>query len=71
MDALANALILAVRYIDQRHRLHTEDDDVNALETIASALAFASKAERDAFARVATSLGFPELAEQFGSASPQ
>lgn len=45
MDALAKALVLAVRYIDQRSSLHMEDDDVNALEEIASALAFVSKAD--------------------------
>jgi len=71
MDALAKALVLAVWYIDQRSNLHTEDDDVNALEEIASALAGASTGERNAFARVATSLGFPDLVEQFGLDSPQ
>ncbi|AOI61954.1 hypothetical protein [Burkholderia diffusa] len=73
MDALAKALVLAIRYIDQRSNLHTEDEDVNALEEIASALALAvaSTAERNAFARVATSLGFPDLAEQFGLDSLQ
>jgi len=71
MDALAKALVLAVGHIDQRSSLHTEDDDMNALEEIASALAVASTAERNAFASAATSLGFPELAEQFGLDSPQ
>ncbi|WP_174933480.1 hypothetical protein [Burkholderia lata] len=71
MDALAKALVLAVCYIDQRSNLHTEDDDVNALEEIASALAVASTVERNAFSRIATSLGFPDLVEQFGLDSPQ
>ncbi|MCA8274781.1 hypothetical protein LGN17_20035 [Burkholderia sp. AU30280] len=71
MDALAKALVLAVRYIDQRSNSHTEDDDVNALEEIASALAVASTAERKAFAKGATSLGFPELVEQVILDSPQ
>lgn len=71
MDALAKALVLAVGYIDQRSNLHTEDDDVNALEEIASALAVASTAERNTLARVATSLGLPDLVGQFGLDSPQ
>ncbi|RBB36996.1 hypothetical protein DPV79_23645 [Burkholderia reimsis] len=40
MDALA----LAVRHIDQRTNLHTEDDDVNALAEIASELVIAAAA---------------------------
>lgn len=71
MNGLAKALVLAVTYIDRRSNLHTEDDDVNVLEEIASALSVASTAERNAFACVATSLGFPELVEQFGLDSPQ
>ncbi|VWC94156.1 hypothetical protein BCO18442_02112 [Burkholderia contaminans] len=71
MDGIAKALVLAVRYIDQRSNLHTEDDDVNALEEIGSALAVASTAERIVFARMATSLGFPELVAQFGLDLPQ
>ncbi|MCA7979694.1 hypothetical protein LGM57_25530 [Burkholderia cepacia] len=73
MDGIAKALVLAVRHIDQRSNLHTEDDDVNALEEIASALAVAvaSTTEQDAFARMATSLGFPELVEQLGLDSPR
>lgn len=71
MDALAKALVLAVGYIDQRSNLHAEDDDVFALEEIASALADASTAERDAFISAATSLGLPELAGQLGLDSPQ
>ncbi|EMD9436337.1 MULTISPECIES: hypothetical protein [Burkholderia] len=51
--------------------MHTEDDDVNALEEIAAALAVASTTEQDAFARMATSLGFPELVEQLGLDSPR
>ncbi|NLA20827.1 hypothetical protein GPU89_34735 [Burkholderia cepacia] len=71
MDGIAKALVLAVRYIDQQSNLHAEDDDVNALEEIATALAVASTTEQDAFARMATSLGFPELVEQLGLDSPR
>ncbi|CAN0644631.1 hypothetical protein [Burkholderia cepacia] len=71
MDGIAKALVLAVRYIDQRSNLHAGDDDVNALEEIAAALAVASTTEQDAFARMATSLGFPELVEQLGLDSPR
>ena len=35
MDMLAKALVLAVRYIDQRSSSYTEDNDVQALEEIA------------------------------------
>ncbi|KVV22535.1 hypothetical protein WK78_23780 [Burkholderia cepacia] len=71
MDGITKALVLAVRYIDQRSNLHAEDDDVNALEEIAAALAVASTTEQDAFSRMATSLGFPELVEQLGLDSPR
>ena len=69
MDMLAKALVLAVRYIEQRNSSFTEDNDVQALEEIASMIASASEAERQAFINAAVVLDASELLEQLGLAS--
>lgn len=66
MDAIADALVYAVSYINCRpledHESRYDDDDVVALESIAAFLTTATPAEEDALAAAARRALAAELA---------
>jgi hypothetical protein len=71
MDAIADALVYAVSYINCRplenHVSRYDDGDVGALESIAGMLAAATSAEQDALAAAAERA----LAAELASAQPR
>ena len=65
MDAIADALIYAVSYINRRpledHESRYDDGDVGALESIAGILANATQAEQAALAAAAEPVSYTHL----------
>ncbi|MBM6447971.1 MULTISPECIES: hypothetical protein [Pseudomonas] len=65
MEAIARALVLACKHIDDRHHFEN-DDDVAALEAIAAELNDASDAERTCLVEAAKKLGMEAWPEEMG-----
>lgn len=65
MKALARALILACKHINDRSNSDS-DDDVALLEAIAAELSSASDAEKQCLAKSAKSLGGKAWPEEMG-----
>lgn len=65
MEAIARALVLACKHIDDRHHFEN-DDDVAVLEAIAAELNDASDTERKCLVEVAKTLGIDNWAEEMG-----
>lgn len=65
MEAIARALILACKHIDDRHHFEN-DEDVEVLEAIAAELNDASDAERNCLVEAAKKLGVDAWPEEMG-----
>jgi hypothetical protein len=70
MKHLAAALALAIHYLEERSPTCTEDDDVEALEGIATELEQATSEERQSLIAALLSIGRADLVEGFGLDDP-
>ncbi len=66
MERLAEALIRAVQYIDDRTDECTADDDVKQLEDAAYLIGQCTEEEKQMLIRVANEIGLPEWPRHVG-----
>ena len=65
-DAITKALLLAIKYIEERDTFSPEGDDVRALEEISAVLMAATVDEKECLFQATRDLGMPDLPEQMG-----
>lgn len=66
MEKLAEALILAAQYIEERGDDATADDDVKQLEEVAYVLGHCSQEEKRVLIEVAQRVGLPKWPYEMG-----